>query len=118
MSSLRYAGSCHCGKVRYEVDGELGELTECNCSICRRRGYLLWFIPRDNLHLKTPDSDLSTYSFNKHRIKHRFCPICGCATFGEASDSKGNKMAAINVRCLEDVDLTALKIKQFDGRSL
>jgi hypothetical protein len=115
---MRYAGSCHCGKVRYEVEGELSEVTECNCSICRRRGYLMWFVPRDKLHLKTPDSEVASYSFNKHRIKHRFCSTCGSATFGEGSNAKGNKMAAINVRCLEDVDLTTLTIKQFDGRSL
>lgn len=94
------------------------KLAKCNCSICRRRGHLLWFVPREKLHLSTPESDLSTYTFNKHRIRHRFCPTCGSATFGEGSDSKGNKMAAINVRCLEDVDLPTLKIKQFDGRSL
>jgi hypothetical protein len=115
---MTHKGSCHCGKVRYEVEGEIGEVTECNCSICRRHGYLLCFVPREKLHLKTPDSDLATYTFNKHRIKHRFCPACGSATFGEGSDSKGNKMAAINVRCLEDVELSTLKIKQFDGRSL
>jgi len=115
---MTYKGSCHCGKVRYQVEGDIGEVTECNCSICRRRGHLLWFVPREKLHLSTPESDLSTYTFNKHRIRHRFCPTCGSATFGEGSDSKGNKMAAINVRCLEDVDLPTLKIKQFDGRSL
>jgi len=115
---MNYQGSCHCGKVRYQVEGELGEVTECNCSICRRRGHLLWFVPRENLHLSTPESALSSYSFNKHRIKHRFCSTCGSATFGEGSDSKGHKMAAINVRCLEDVELSTLKIKQFDGRSL
>ncbi|MGA9854674.1 MAG: GFA family protein [Gammaproteobacteria bacterium] len=115
---MTYTGSCHCEKVRYQGEGELGKVTECNCSICRRRGHLLWFVPREKLHFITPESDLSTYSFNKHRIRHRFCPTCGSTTFGEGSDSKGNKMAAINVRCLDDVNLTSLTIKQFDGRSL
>ncbi|HVA54803.1 MAG TPA: GFA family protein [Gammaproteobacteria bacterium] len=115
---MTHKGSCHCGKFRYEVEGDIGEVTECNCYICRRRVHLLWFMPRDKLHLKTPESHLSTYSFNKRRIKHRFCPTCGSATFGEGSDSKGNKMAAINMRCLEEMELSNLKINQFDGRSL
>ncbi len=115
---MHYKGSCHCGKVRYTVDGEIGEVTECNCSICRRRGYLLWFVPHGKLHLETPDSELSTYTFNTHHIKHRFCSTCGSATFGEGADPKGKVMAAINVRCLEDVDLSTLKIRQFDGRKL
>ncbi|MGB9429086.1 MAG: GFA family protein [Gammaproteobacteria bacterium] len=113
-----YQGSCHCGKARYEVEGEIGELAECNCSICSRRGHLLWFVQRDQLHLKTPESDLATYTFNKHRIRHRFCATCGCGTYGEVTDPEGNKMAAINVRCLEGVDIAVFKIKHFDGRSL
>ena len=54
-----YQGSCHCGKIRYEVEGDIGEVTECNCSICRRRGHLLWFVPRSRLRLHTPESNLA-----------------------------------------------------------
>ncbi|MGH8371637.1 MAG: GFA family protein [Gammaproteobacteria bacterium] len=115
---MKYHGSCHCGKIAYEVEGELKEVAECNCSICSRRGYLLWFLPRSSLQLKTSDTDMKHYTFNKHRIKHYFCPTCGSAPFGMGADGKGNEMAAINVRCLEDVDITALKINKFDGRSL
>jgi hypothetical protein len=56
--------------------------------------------------------------FNKHRIRHYFCPICGAAPFGLGSDGKGNEMAAVNVRCLDQVDVSALKVVPFDGRSL
>jgi hypothetical protein len=115
---MRYKGGCHCGKVEFEVDGEIGQVIECNCSICTKRGYLFWFVPRENLHLSTPESDLATYTFNKHRIKHRFCPTCGVAPFGFGTDGKGNVMAAMNVRCFPDVDLASLKIVPFDGRSL
>ncbi|MFZ1244960.1 MAG: GFA family protein, partial [Azonexus sp.] len=41
-----YKGSCHCGKVAFEVEGELTNLMDCNCSICQRKGALLWFVPR------------------------------------------------------------------------
>ncbi|HEV2211957.1 MAG TPA: GFA family protein [Gammaproteobacteria bacterium] len=113
-----HKGSCHCGRVRYEVDGESPEVTECNCSICQQRGYLLWFFPGEKLKLLTPESELRYYTFNTHKIRHYFCPECGSAPFGMGQDGKGNPMAAVNVRCLEDVDLKALKIKSFDGRKL
>jgi hypothetical protein len=90
----------------------------CNCSICSRKGSLLWFVPRNQLRLLTPESDLGTYTFNKHRIKHRFCPKCGIHPFGEGTDPKGNKMAAVNARCLEGIDLASVPVKHFDGRSL
>ena len=113
-----YKGSCHCGKVAFEAEGEIGEVMACNCSMCSRKGNLMWFVPRQKLRLLTPESDLSTYLFNKHVIRHRFCASCGIHPFGEASDPKGNKMAAVNARCLEGVDPDALAVKKFNGRAL
>ncbi len=106
-----YQGSCHCGKVAFEVEGELTGAMACNCSICSRKGSLLWFVPRDRMRLLTPESALSTYTFNKHVIQHRFCPTCGMHPFGEGVDPQGNKMAAINIRCLEDIDLAAVPVQ-------
>ncbi|MGH8692686.1 MAG: GFA family protein, partial [Burkholderiales bacterium] len=85
-------GSCHCGRIAFEVEGSPEEVLECNCSICSRKGSLLWFVPRDNLRLLTPEEQISTYMFNKHTIKHRFCPNCGIQPFGEATDPAGNRM--------------------------
>lgn len=115
---MKYQGSCHCGRIKFEVEGELKNAMTCNCSICSRKGTIMWFVPRDNLHLLTPDDAASTYTFNKHIIKHRFCPVCGMHPYGEGSDQQGNRMAAINVRCLENVDLSTIPTQQFDGRSM
>jgi hypothetical protein len=113
-----YKGSCHCGQVALEVEGDLMQVTDCNCSICSRKGALLWFVPRDKLRVLTPEENLGTYTFNTHTIKHRFCPKCGIHPFGEGTDPSGNRMAAINVRCLEGVEFSALPVTHFDGRSL
>jgi len=113
-----YKGSCHCGKVAFEVEGELTGAMACNCSICSRKGSLLWFVPHDKFHLLTPDDFASTYTFNKHIIKHRFCPTCGIHPYAEGVDPKGNRMAAINIRCLEGVDLASVPVQNFDGRSM
>jgi hypothetical protein len=116
--AMIYKGSCHCGQVAFEVEGELTQVVDCNCSICSRQGALRWFVPRESFRLLTPEANLGTYTFNKHAIKHRFCPTCGIHPFGEGSDPSGKKMAAINVRCLEGVDFAALPVKHFDGRAL
>lgn len=115
---MKYQGSCHCGQVAFEVEGELTQVVDCNCSICSRKGGLMWFVQRDQLYLLTPEENLRDYSFGKHAIRHRFCPNCGIHPFGEGNDPAGRRMAAINVRCLEDVDLASLPVKHFDGRSL
>jgi hypothetical protein len=114
---MSYKGGCHCGKVAFEVDGDIDQVLECNCSICSKRGYLLWFVPRASLHLSAPESELSAYTFNTHKIKHHFCPVCGVAPFGLGSDGKGNETAAMNVRCFQDVEPSSLKTVQFDGRN-
>lgn len=115
---MLYQGSCHCGEVAFEVEGELTQVMDCNCSICSRKGALLWFVPRDKLRLQTSETNLGTYTFNKHVIQHHFCPRCGIHTFGEGTDPAGKAMAAINVRCLEGVDFSSLPVKHFDGRAL
>ena len=115
---MKYQGSCHCGRVKFEVEGELKQVMACNCSICSRKGSLLWFVPREHLRLLTAEKDTKVYTFNKHVIKHHFCPSCGIHPFGEGVDPSGKRMAAINTRCLEGVDFEKLPVKHFDGRSL
>ena len=61
---------------------------------------------------------MSTYLFNKHAIRHRFCPVCGIHPYGEGKDPKGKAMAAINIRCLEDFDLDTVPVTHFDGRAV
>ena len=112
-----HKGSCHCGRVAFQVEGEIKGAMACNCSMCSRKGSLLWFVPREKLQLQTPEEAASTYLFNKHVIKHRFCPTCGIHPYGEGVDPKGNPMAAINVRCLEGLDLASVSVQNFDGRS-
>lgn len=111
-----HKGSCHCGRVTFEVEGEIKSALACNCSMCSRKGSLLWFVPRDKLRLLSEEDATSTYTFNKHVIQHRFCPVCGIHPYGEAADPKGNRMAAINIRCLEGVDIEKVPVQHFNGR--
>ncbi len=115
---MKHLGSCHCGRVRFEVEGEIKSALSCNCSMCQRKGSLLWFVPRDNFHLLSAEEDASTYLFNKHKIKHRFCANCGIGPYAEATNPKGEPMAAINIRCIEGIDLASVPVTHYDGRSL
>lgn len=113
-----YKGSCHCGQIAFEVEGDIEKLGECNCSICSKKGPLHWFVPKERFTLLTDEANLSTYTFNKHVIKHRFCGKCGVAPFGEGQAPSGAYMVAVNARCLDDTDLSGFEIMRFDGRSL
>lgn len=112
-----WRGSCHCGRVAFEVDGTIDGAIACNCSMCARKGSLLWFTGHDHFRLLVPEDAVSTYLFNKHVIAHRFCPVCGLHPYAEGTDSQGRRMAAINLRCLEDFDLASVPVRHVDGRS-
>lgn len=112
------SGSCHCGAVRFTVHGEIDTALECNCSHCSRKGFLLWFVPAGALALQSDEQALATYTFNRHVIQHRFCKSCGCAPFGTGTSPDGQATAAINIRCLEGVDLAAIERVPFNGRDL
>lgn len=114
-----HQGSCHCGRIAFTLEGEIAGVIECNCSLCRRRGSLLAFFPREALTLETDEADMATYRFNTRKLAHHFCPACGIAPFSEGDHPRtGARMAAVNVRCLQGVEPAALAITRFDGASL
>ncbi len=114
-----YTGRCHCGAVQYEVDIEkLTDVLSCNCSICSKRGWLLTFVPTAHFRLTLGADMLTDYQFNKKMIHHTFCKVCGTASFGRGSDGSGNEMVAINVRCLDGVDVKSLTVTEYDGKSI
>jgi hypothetical protein len=112
-----YTGGCHCGKVRYEVATDLSQVIACNCSICTKRGLILTFALAEQFKLLSGGDALKDYQFNKKVIHHVFCPSCGVESFANGKRPDGQDMVAINVRCLDGVDVAALDAKPFDGRS-
>lgn len=111
-----HKGSCHCGQVTFEVEGELGTAISCNCSICRRKAALLWALPKQQVRF-TGAGALGRYTFNRHAIAHRFCTRCGIHTHGEDTAEASEPNVYINIRCLEGVDLDTVPVQHFDGRS-
>ncbi|KPH59308.1 GFA family protein [Novosphingobium aerophilum] len=115
---MAYSGSCHCGAVSFTVDADLpSEAMSCNCSHCRRKGFLLTFVPEDALGISSGEDALREYRFYKHKIVHRFCTTCGCQPFAGAQGPDGTPMAAINLRCVPEADLGKLAIRPVDGAS-
>jgi len=110
-------GGCHCGKVRYEVAVDLtNPVIACNCSMCGRSGTLLTFVPADKFTLLSGEGELTDYQFGAKHIHHLFCKTCGIKSFARGEGKQG-PTAAINTRCLDDIDPTKLKVMNFDGKS-
>jgi hypothetical protein len=110
-----YEGGCHCGRVRFRVAADLDWVTHCNCSICTKKGFLHLIVARDQFELISGNDDLTTYRFNTGVAQHTFCKHCGMHPF-YVPRSDPDKID-VNVRCLDGIDLKAIKIKEFDGRN-
>jgi hypothetical protein len=110
-------GGCHCGKVRYEVKGDLSQAITCNCSMCMRKGTILAFVPLEQFKQTAGEQMLTDYQFHKKSIHHLFCKVCGVTSFAKGKSPDGKEMAAINIRCLDNIDLSKHKITEVDGKS-
>jgi hypothetical protein len=112
-----YTGGCHCGAIRFTVESApITAAVECNCSHCAKKGLLLAFVPRSQFRLTEGEDKFTEYHFNKKKIDHRFCSICGVQPFAYGEDSDGNKLACLNVRCIDDIDLEALQRNKVNGK--
>ncbi|WP_309082901.1 GFA family protein [Chelativorans sp.] len=113
---MLYKGGCHCGKVSIEVEGDLEVAVSCNCSICSKKGALLWAVPRDKMTVAA-ETEPSSYLFHRKAIAHRFCPNCGMHVYAEDAAEGGERTAYINIRCLEAVEIQKVPVIEFDGRA-
>ena len=110
-----HRGSCHCDAVSYEVDAPDHLLvTECNCSICSRSGYLHLIVNKDAFRLLSGEDNLQTYTFDTHEAKHLFCKTCGIKSFYVPRSTPDG--FSVNVRCLEPSTIKSMRIEQFDGQ--
>jgi hypothetical protein len=115
MAETVLRGGCHCGRVVYEVRGPIEGVSQCNCSICTKKGYLHWIVSRERFRLLTPLSSLATYTFNTGVAKHHFCPVCGVASFYIPRSDPDR--IDVNLRCVDGVELAGLPLVFFDGRN-
>jgi hypothetical protein len=122
-----YAGSCHCGATRFEVELDLDHVRVCDCSICRRRGALIHRVPEDALRILTPLDDLTLYQWHTRTARDYFCPTCGILPFRRprtmtAAEHQHGMPAftgwGVNVRCLDGVDVDSVPIKRVHGSRL
>jgi len=111
-----YEGSCHCGNVRFEVDADLDHVRVCDCSICRKRGALNHRVEESCFRLLTPPEELSLYQWHTRTAVDYFCPNCGILPFRRPRTAP--HLWAVNVRCLDEVDVSQIPIKYVYGSRL
>ena len=113
---IKHKGGCHCGRVRFEVEGPADmEAVECNCSICAKTGFLHLIVPKSRFTLIQGSESLSTYTFNTGIAKHLFCNVCGVKSFYIPRSNPDGY--SVNVRCLDRDKINSIAITRFDGEN-
>jgi len=111
-----HKGGCHCGAVKYEVEApENLDVSECNCSICSKSGYLHLIVPKSKFNLLSGEDKLETYTFDTHEAKHLFCKTCGIKSFYVPRSHPDG--ISVNVRCLDHATIKTISIEHFDGKN-
>lgn len=113
-----YAGQCHCGAVKFEIDTDLDKAGQCNCSICLRRNAYMHRVSQDRFRLLSSEDALQLYQFNTGTAKHYFCKTCGIYPFHHPRVAPDQ--ITVNIFCLEGIDrdsLADLEINEFDGKA-
>jgi hypothetical protein len=112
---IRHTGGCHCGRIRFEVfaPAEL-EVSDCNCSMCAKSGYLHLLVPGSRFKLLAGAAQLTSYQFHTGTARHLFCAVCGVKSFYvPRTDPNGY---SVNARCLDAGTVKALHVRPFDGQ--
>ena len=110
-----YTGSCHCGTIKFQVEApESVEVERCNCSICRKSGYLHLIVPLSQFRLLSGQDNITTYSFNTGVAQHTFCTTCGIKPFYTPRSNPDG--IDININCL-DTQPEHITIVDFDGQN-
>jgi hypothetical protein len=110
-------GGCHCGLVRFECTTDLAMVTACNCSICTKKGLHFAFLPPKSFQLRAGHDSLKEYLFNKRAISHQLCGECGVEVFARGTRPDGTEVIALNVSCIDGIDLSQLTLTPIDGRN-
>jgi hypothetical protein len=114
-ATVKHAGGCHCGRVRFEVEAPARiEVAECNCSICAKVAYLHLIVPADRFRLLSGRDELSTYTFNTGVAQHYFCKHCGVKSFYIPRSHPDG--VSVNARCLDEGSVESMTVLPYNGR--
>ena len=114
--NVTHRGGCHCGRVRFELQAPARlPVSECNCSMCSKSGYLHLILPMTRFRLLQGAEFLTTYTFNTGTARHTFCSVCGVKSFYTPRSHPDG--VSVNARCLDEGTVSGLDINAVDGRN-
>lgn len=109
--------SCHCGNIKLNINELPSSVTSCNCSICNRIGALWAYYNLDQVKIVCEDGASMRYLWGEKTMEYHRCAICGCTTHYTTTENDGNRLIAVNFRMAHDIDIGAIPVRVFDGKT-
>ena len=108
--------SCHCGAVTLSLPEAPTQLTDCNCSICRRIGALWAYYPVAEVQVTGHPEHTAEYVWGDKTLRTVRCAHCGNVTHWEPLQPAADSKMGVNTRLFEDPTLAATAVvRRFDG---
>ena len=86
-------GQCLCGKVRFEVSGDLGSTRLCYCELCRRANGSAFSanvrVPASSYRLLSGADVIREYESSPGAFR-AFCSICGSPVYARVMSDPGH----------------------------
>jgi hypothetical protein len=112
---LAIQGTCLCGGVQLGATRRPRQVTQCNCSVCRRYGTLWAYYRRSAVSIVAPRGGLEHYSIRAKGLRFMRCRSCGCIVCWDGRGNAGEQRMGINTRLLDPAMMAAVPIKVLDG---
>jgi hypothetical protein len=109
--------TCHCGTVRIVVPRKPRQLTDCNCSICRRYGTLWAYYKASAVRVLCRSGATASYTWGDKRLKFVRCNICGVVTHWLPVSVKHDSKMGVNARNFEPAEIKSIRVRRLDGAS-
>lgn len=114
-SSPNCSATCHCGDIRIQVPQMPEEVTNCNCSLCRRLGTLWAYYPNGTVQVQGHPERTEAYVQGDCTLRTVRCRRCGCVTHWEPLDPVKHKKMGVNMRNFDAVTLGSVRVRLLDG---
>ena len=100
---------CHCGEVEAEINvpENLEKFLRCNCSICKRKGAIMYMVKNEDFKITKGKESLTLYQFHSKVAKHYFCSICGIYTHHNPRSNPA--MTGFNLGCIDEINTFNIK---------
>lgn len=112
---LAIEGTCLCGAVKLGAARMPRQVTQCNCSVCRKYGTLWAYFREPAIEIGAPRRALARFSRREHGLEFVHCAKCGCVICWKRPGKRTDRYMGVNARLLDHAKMANVPIKVLDG---